>query len=182
METYLCRTEGFLAWSAWSCSLPVSFCHKVMLNCRFVYDTCLVHYSFLFQEVFIVMAEQSGWCFVVGKSAVCRWKVSSFSRGFCVPGARGSGGWRGAGRTWKNTDNADSDQSLSPAASCCRSRFVVAGKEEIWCFLIRRPGRVNNTREKREKDARMRERAAKAEPEARRDRRKQTADAECYRM
>ena len=67
-------------------------------------------------------------------------------------------------------------------ASCCRSRFVVAGKEEIWCFLIRRPGRVDNTREKREKDARMRERAAKAEPEARRDRRKQTADAECYRM
>ena len=76
------------------------------------------------------MAEQSGWCFVVGKSTLCRWKVSSFSRGFCVPGARGSGGWRGAGRTWKNTDNADSDQSLSPAASCCRSRFVVAGKEE----------------------------------------------------
>ena len=35
------------------------------------------------------MAEQSGWCFVVGKSTVCRWKVSSFSRGFCVPGAHG---------------------------------------------------------------------------------------------
>ena len=89
METYLCRTEGFLAWSAWSCSLPVSFCHKVMFSCRIAYDTCLVHYSFLFQEVFIVMAEQSGWCFVVGKSTVCRWKVSSFSRGFCAPGAHG---------------------------------------------------------------------------------------------
>ena len=89
METYLCRTEGFLAWSAWSCSLPVSFCHKVMFSCRIAYDTCLVHYSFLFQEVFIVMAEQSGWCFVVGKSTLCRVKVSSFSWSFCAPGARG---------------------------------------------------------------------------------------------
>ena len=35
------------------------------------------------------MAEQSGWCFVVGKSTLCRLKVSSFSRGFCVPGAHG---------------------------------------------------------------------------------------------
>lgn len=35
------------------------------------------------------MAEQSGWCFVVGKSTLCRWKVSSFSRGFCAPGAHG---------------------------------------------------------------------------------------------
>ena len=67
----------------------------------------------------------------------CRGKVSSvslesqqFFPGFLCAGSACSGGWRGAGRTWKNTDNADSDQSLSPAASCCRSRFVVAGKEE----------------------------------------------------
>ena len=35
------------------------------------------------------MAEQSGWCFVVGKSTLCRVKVSSFSWSFCAPGARG---------------------------------------------------------------------------------------------
>ena len=72
--------------------------------------------------------------------------------------------------------------SFEPQALASRSRFVVAGKEEIWCFLIRRPGRVDNTREKREKDARMRECAAKAKPDARHDRRRWTADAECYKM
>ena len=37
------------------------------------------------------MAELSGWCFVVGKSTLCRLKVSSFSWSFCAPGAHGSG-------------------------------------------------------------------------------------------
>ena len=69
------------------CRFP--FVIRVMLNCRFGYDTCLMHYSFLFQEVFIVMASRGGPRFVGEKSTVCRVKVSSFSRGFCVPGARG---------------------------------------------------------------------------------------------
>ena len=60
-----------------------------MFSCRIAYDTCLMHYSFLFQEVFIVMASRGGPRFVGEKSTVCRVKVSSFSRGFCVPGAHG---------------------------------------------------------------------------------------------
>ena len=65
------------------------------------------------------MAEQSGWCFVVGKSAVCRWKVSSFSRGFCVPGARvrGVGEGRDALGKTQTTQTATSRSRLRRAAA-----------------------------------------------------------------
>ena len=146
METYLCRTEGFLAWSAWSCSLPVSFCHKVMLNCRLCYDTCLVHYSFLFQEVFIVMAEQSGWCFVVGKSTLCRWKVSSFSRGFCVPGARGFLDFFVSEGAEAREEDARGMFRASTGDSRCRVLQNVTG---VWVTAARRSPQDMSTNERR---------------------------------
>ena len=72
METYLCRTEGFLAWSAWSCSLPVSFCHKGHVELSF----CLRHMSC---ALFFFV---SGGIYSYGeprRSAFCRGKVNSVS-------------------------------------------------------------------------------------------------------
>ena len=93
------------------------------------------------------MASRGGPRFVGEKSTVCRVKVSSFSRGFCVPGARGfldffvSEGAEAREREAVRLDVTEGDGQPMPSVTKCNRGM---GDWEPW-FLRAESDRAGRT-------------------------------------